>query len=133
MASISVVSKNIIQARITNYQWSVERAVDTPLMPNPIKIWKRKFEWRGRMYTIDELVSLSNGKLFRQTIKDRLDAGWDMDRIMSTPSGRLVRPDEKRVRFEYDGQFFTIDQAVDHFHISESAIRNRMNEGMTFK
>lgn len=132
LAPLATVNKRTLRSRIENYGWTPEKAVDTPYSGNPVSIWERKFEWRGGMYTIDELVEMSNGALFRRTVKDRILAGWDMEKIMSTPSPALARPLESRVRYEYKGELYTMDQAVKQFGRSETAIRSRMKKGMTF-
>lgn len=125
LVKMSGLSAPVISARMNSYKWSVERAVDTPLMPNPISIWEQKFEWNGGSYTIEELVELSGGTLFKQTIHDRIRAGWDMDRIMSTPSPAF---DSRKKLYDYHGKKLTIEEGAALNGMSVAGLQLRMSQ-----
>lgn len=98
-------------ARMNIRGWSVEKAVETPLMPNPTSIWEKKFEWNGGSYTIEELAGMSGGKVFKWTIHDRIKSGWDIDRIMTIPS-EAVDTSWKKKRYDYHGKQLTVDEGA---------------------
>ena len=132
LEDLTGISRGTIWARITNYGWSVEKAVDTPLIPNPVSIWKQKFKWNGGFYTIEELAEISNGTLFKQTIHDRIKSGWSIDRIMQTPS-KAIDTEYRKKRYEYNGKYITCEEGAELAGISASWLKTKMKNGMSFQ
>lgn len=132
LTKISGLKRLIIETRIKQYKWPIEKAVDTPLMPNPVSIWEQKFEWRGGSYTIKELAEMSDGKVFKQTIHDRIKDGWDIDKIMSTPS-KAVDHSWRKKKYVYHDEMLTLDEVAERTGISKNVIQTRMLKGMSFE
>jgi hypothetical protein len=54
---------------------------------------KKKYEYQGQMYTNEELAKLSGLKLV--TVQSRLNSGWSVERIMSTPRLSLAQAGQR--------------------------------------
>lgn len=50
---------------------------------------KKLYEYRGREYSLTELVKMSN--FCRETIAKRLDMGWTVEEALTTPAGKSMQ------------------------------------------
>jgi lambda repressor-like predicted transcriptional regulator len=74
------IERNTLKGRIINKGWSIEKAIETPVVNENVE--KRKLVYyEGRKYTFNELQKISG--INRKTIKSRLEIGMSLDDAMT--------------------------------------------------
>lgn len=84
MRKIKELSQAVIQNRINHHGWDIDRALSTPL-----KEYNVKYVYNGSEYTVKELIKFAKSdKLTIQTLRSRLNNGWDVQKALDTPSSK---------------------------------------------
>lgn len=76
LSKISGIKYDTIQYRICHLNWSVEKAVETPLKK------EKKYKYKNGMYTVVELSEMTG--IPRSVIHGRLTLGWGIKRAVET-------------------------------------------------
>lgn len=73
----------------------------------------------GITHTITEWAELSG--LGQDTIRQRLKAGWDIDKIITTPT--------QKAYIEFNGEYKLLTEWAKQFNIKECTLAQRLNKG----
>lgn len=123
---IDDITQQVIVLRINRHGWDIERALSTPM-----KRYNQLYEYKGNMYTTDELAHLiPENKLENHDITDRLRAGWTVEEAVER--SKVVKK-----KYMYDGKERSLSEIYrlipEENKIGYSTFAAKIKKGMSFE
>ena len=144
MAHDKSLSYNTIGKRLFD-GWSIEEALNTPVLSGVRREMRFRVMYKGKDYTIKELMQLPECKVGENVIRDRLKSGWSTEDAIKTPVLSLAERariavetarkngnfGHKAKKYIYKGKPCTVKEliALPECELSYNALFTRLEKG----
>lgn len=119
-AEIYGVNQETVRRRVRELGWDPIKALTEPLYYGDV------YEYNGESHLLSEWSKILGIEV--GTLKTRIDRGWPIDKVFSTPTGKSV------IRIEYDGETHTLHEWADIFGMNYITLSKRIREqGMSLE
>lgn len=119
-AEIYGVNQETVRRRVRELGWDPIKALTEPLYYGDV------YEYNGESHLLSEWSNILGIEV--GTLKTRIDRGWPIDKVFSTPTGKSV------IKIEHDGETHTLHEWADIFGMNYITLSKRIREqGMSLE